>query len=142
MRKRTAVMAMSLGLALAIPAQAEMWTCEYDGSWTTFNSSDKGKFNWSVVWQGKAGGGWTITGDYADRYGQSVLNGDCDDRACSLVQEYQSGQLKGKRYFWKGNYTDQSVGGAQTVNRFGGTWGSAPSARDGAWQALATCTRT
>ena len=64
MHKKLAGIAMFLSLTMAVPAQAEMWSCEYDGSWSTFNSNDKGKFNWNVIWQSKAGGGWGITGDY------------------------------------------------------------------------------
>ncbi len=132
---------MLLGLTIAVPVQAEMWSCDYDGSWSTFNSDDKGKFNWSVVWQSKTGGGWGITGDYTDRYGQSVLNGDCNDRICNLTQIYQSGELNGRQYFWKGKYTDQANGSNRTINRFEGTWGTASNADDGPWQAVATCTR-
>ena len=44
MHKKSVGIAMLLGLTMAVPAQAEMWSCEYDGSWSTFNSNDKGQF--------------------------------------------------------------------------------------------------
>lgn len=141
MHKKLAGIAMLLGVTMAASAQAEMWSCEYDGSWSTFNSNDKGQFNWSVIWQSKAGGGWGITGDYTDRYGNSVLNGNCNDHVCNLTQMYQSGEFNGKRYFWKGKYSDQASGSAKTINRFEGTWGSTPDVGEGSWRAIATCTR-
>lgn len=131
---------MALSFIIAIPAQAETWSCEYDGSWLTYNSSNKGSFNWSVIWKSKPGG-WEITGNYSDRYGISVLNGNCNNHACSLTQVYQSGELSGNQYFWKGKYTDQANGSNKTINRFEGSWGSTPRANEGSWQALATCVR-
>jgi hypothetical protein len=139
MRNILASVALTLGLVVAIPAQADLWSCRYDGSWSTFSSANKGTFNWDVVWQSKAGGGWTINGDYADRYGESTLNGSCNNHACKLTQVYQTGELKGNKYYWNGKYTDKADGGG-TINHFNGTWGSTPTADEGAWQAKAICT--
>ena len=141
MQRKLAAIPLLLSLAIATPAQAEIWSCLYNGDWSTFNSTNKGKFNWSVVWQGKSGGSWKITGDYSDRYGNSVLNGSCNNYACNLTQVYQSGELKGNKYFWKGQYTDETSDSGKTINRFEGTWGETPKASDGPWQAIATCTK-
>ncbi|BBL75721.1 hypothetical protein [Methylomagnum ishizawai] len=141
MRKKLASITMLLGLMLALPVQAEIWICDYDGSWSTFGSNNKGRFTWNVFWKGKAGVGWEIDGEYTDRYGKSLLDGNCNDHTCSLTQVYRSGELNGKQYFWKGNYTDEAIGNAKTINRFEGTWGATPSAGDGLWRAVATCIR-
>ena len=141
MRKTLVMMVMAAGLTMAVPAQAETWSCDYDGSWSTFGNSDRGRFKWRMVWQSKTNGGWRVTGAYSDSYGQSVLEGNCNDRACMLKQVYQSGKLAGNEYFWKGRYSDESSGDAKTINRFEGTWGNSPSASDGEWKAIAVCTR-
>ena len=141
MNKKWVSIAIVLGLTVVVPAQAETWFCEYDGSWSTFNSSNQGKFHWSVAWQSNAGGGWIISGDYTDRYGKSVLDGNCSNHVCNLTQMYQSGELNGKQYFWNGKYTDQANGNGETINRFEGTWGASPSAGEGAWRAFAICVR-
>lgn len=140
MRNRFLMFTMLLGLTTT--AQAEIWACNYDGQWSTFNSNDRGVFNWKVIWQSNAKDGWNITGDYTDQYGESVLNGTCSGRSCSLTQDYRNGQLQGKRYYWKGDYTDQ-MDGATSINRFNGTWGTSSQASDGGkWNAVATCLRS
>lgn len=139
MHKYIAALLLSAGLVL--PAQAEIWLCDYDGHWSTLNSNDKGVFSWNVVWESNARGGWDINGAYTDEYGKSLLSGSCNDRYCKLNQVYHSGELKGKEYFWKGNYSDQANGNNKTINRFEGTWGTTPSAGDGLWRAVASCVR-
>jgi hypothetical protein len=141
MRKSFVGLVTLISLAIAGQAQAATWSCVYDGSWSTLNSSDKGTFKWNMVWESKAGGGWAITGDYKDQYGNSILDGSCSDTACNLTQVYQSGELKGKKYYWKGTYTDEARSSSRTVNRFEGSWGSTPSASEGPWRAIATCMR-
>gem|GEM_PF-2348172 len=141
MHRKLVSMVMLLGLTTTVSAHAEAWSCEYDGSWSTFNSGDKDTFHWSVIWQGEAGGNWKITGDYNDNYGKSALNGNCSKQICNVTQVYQSGTLSGKQYFWKGKYTDQASGNGKTLNRFEGTWGAKPNASDGPWKAVATCTK-
>ncbi len=138
MRSRSIFLAVCLGVAAMSPAFAERWLCEYDGQWSTFNSNEKGKFNWSVEWQGTRNG-WEVTGDYEDRFGKSTLDGKCDDSSCRFGQTYRSGELKGKRYFWKGDYTDDLKGNTST-NRIQGTWGTNSAANDGGnWRAVALC---
>lgn len=130
-----------ISLMVVLPAQAERWLCDYDGQWSTLNSSDKGRFTWSVVWESNAKGGWDINGAYTDEYGKSLLSGNCNNRYCTMTQLYHSGELKGKEYFWKGNYSDQARGDGETINRFEGTWGSSSSANEGLWRAVANCVR-
>ena len=122
-------------------AHAEMWNCDYDGSWDTFDSSNQGSFQWHVIWQSSARGGWNLTGDYEDRYGESTLNGSCNDHSCLLKQAYSSGELEGKNYYWRGDYTDD-LDGDTSVNNFTGTWGTTSAAENGGnWHAIANCTR-
>lgn len=130
-----------IGLAVIVPVYAETWMCKYDGTWSAFNSAEKGKFTWNMSWEGKTSTGWEITGDYNDHYGTSSLNGQCNRQTCELVQIYHSGRLNGKRYFWKGNYADKKIDSENTMNQFEGTWGHAPGATDGLWRATATCGR-
>jgi hypothetical protein len=141
MISKLAIVAVLIGLSASTSVRAEAWTCTFDGNWTRYNSSERGEFMWNVLWTSSGRSGWKITGDYSDDYGDSILDGDCNDRSCTLTQIYQNGQLAGNRYTWKGNYSDESVGGGRTINRFDGTWGESSSARDGAWRATAICNR-
>lgn len=139
MTSKLVVIGLLCGLTAAVPAQAEMWTCTYDGTWDNFGGTAQESFNWHVVWQSTSGNEWNVTGDYSDHYGESVLNGACDDESCLLHQVYNSGELEGKEYYWKGEYEDEKDGN-NTINTFTGTWGTTTDASDGGtWKAIATC---
>ncbi|MFO0750553.1 MAG: hypothetical protein U1F43_33520 [Myxococcota bacterium] len=125
--------------SLGAAAHAENWNCQYQGSWTTNSTGNTGEFNWSVLWTA-TGGGWRMQGEYDDRYGHSILDGKCSTSECTFRQTYRSGQLAGKVYYWQGNYSDDHTRPGETVNRFTGTWGYSPDARDGGpWDAVAMC---
>lgn len=141
MKAKLALLVALVALSLSAPLRAEVWTCSFEGTWTTKGSSQGGDFVWNVIWTSAGRSGWKITGDYADAYGDSILDGDCNDRQCTLTQIYQNGELAGKRYTWKGRYSDEAVSASRTINRFDGTWGESRSANDGAWRAVAICNR-
>jgi hypothetical protein len=122
-------------------AAAETWDCAYTGKWNTTGSSDKGDFSWNLQWT-SASSGWTVVGNYSDKYGNSYLDGTCTSKSCTLSQLYKSGSLNGKRYGWTGTYTDRAEGAGRTVNTFVGTWGNgASNTGGGAWTATAICVK-
>jgi len=145
MKNKVLSVSMLCGLVAAVPthAETETWNCSYDGTWDTFNSSNEGVFNWQVTWQLNDEGQWDITGSYSDRYGDSILDGACNDDSCLLSQVYSSGDLQGKRYYWRGDYQDEQTNNTTTTNSFTGTWGTNKKATDGGnWKAIATCIRS
>jgi len=141
MRARLAVMIALFAITLSPSLRAEVWACSFEGTWTRNGSSERGDFIWNVLWTHTGRSNWTITGDYSDAYGDSILDGSCNERNCTLTQIYQNGELAGNRYTWKGRYTDEVVNASRTINRFDGTWGETSSARDGGWRAVAICNR-
>ncbi|KOR30698.1 hypothetical protein TI04_04525 [Achromatium sp. WMS2] len=126
-------------IATVMPLHAETWDCEYNGHWTSYYDDNSGDFTWKVIWEAKDTMGWSIGGEYTDRYGQSMLDGNCLNHECMLFQEYHSGELQGKRYYWAGTYTDKKLDAVNTENTFTGTWGASVDAMDGQWQATGTC---
>ena len=121
---------------------ASVWNCTYEGAWVNVVDKDKGEFVWNVTWRSD-GDGWTIFGEYGDKWGNSTFDGDCKKNVCNFSQKYTSGALKGKSYYWVGGYVEKSVGQGKVINVFNGTWG--PSAKErksgGPWNALATCVK-
>ncbi len=123
-------------------AEAQAWTCTYNGWWTTTATGNKGAFLWKLRWE-PTPRGWRMYGNYRDRYGFSFLDGYCKNHSCRFRQEYKSGEYKGKIYYWYGSYTDRRSGARSTINNFKGTWGYSPAARNdgGRWAARAECIR-
>lgn len=124
-------------LATANTADAETWTCDYSGRWSTTGSANHGRFKWHVTWRGSSTRGWAVTGDYRDRSGRSNLDGRCERKHCVLTQTYKTG----KRYTWTGTYTDQNTGRGRGINTFTGTWRANDGSTHGPWSATANCTR-
>ena len=122
-------------------ARAETWSCDYSGNWTTYSPQNQGVFNWNVLWQSHRDASWKISGVYTDMYGNSILSGQCRDGNCNFTQTYQNGDLAGRVYYWRGNYSDQSTGTGKSVSQFQGTWGDSTRSTNGTWQAIANCSR-
>lgn len=142
---RKAILTLSLALtaltASVAPAlAAESWTCKYKGAWVTTASGNSDNFNWTVYWV-QSEEGWHILGNFRDKYGFSWLDGNCADNSCDFIQTYKEGKLKGKSYYWTGDYTDKTQSAGVTHNYFEGTWGySADNYEDGGnWKAQAIC---
>lgn len=120
-------------------AMADDWTCSYQGSWTTTSTGNVGNFEWTVEWTSTSSG-WHMIGEYDDKYGHAMLDGDCSNKACKFTQTYTTGELNGKVYYWQGSYTDEGTRNGESVNRFKGTWGYNAASKDGGpWNAVAMC---
>lgn len=141
MNVKLAMFVSLLALSLSTTARSEVWSCNFDGSWATHGSADSGEFIWSVTWTADGRSGWRIIGDYSDEFGDSILDGECSARNCTLRQVYQNGAMAGREFTWLGRYTDEEVNSSRTINRFDGTWGETRHARDGTWRAVAICVR-
>ena len=129
-------------LGAATSARAEIWKCQYVGSWLTTASGNKDNFSWDIRWT-KTDSGWALTGDYQDKYGKSYFDGRCANKSCDFHQTYTTGKLAGKTYYYSGTYRNKSVGSSSSITAFDGTWGyTSPATDGGTWQAVATCAKT
>jgi hypothetical protein len=127
---------MGLGAAHA----AETWQCQLSGDWVE-TGQGKGRFNWNVTWV-SGGEKWRLTGRANESLGKSDLNGTCDDSKCQFKQVYTSGDLDGKTFHWRANYTEDMPSDTTSVLKFKGTWGESTKAADGTWSAQGNCKRT
>lgn len=118
----------------------ESWSCNYKGSWLRAKDKKSDNFNWTVKWLLKRGK-WSIVGDNTDSYGLSWFDGNCADQKCDFTQSYQSGKLKGKKYYYTGKFTNKSMSTTQTINTMGGTWGYETFIGGGTWTATGVCSK-
>jgi hypothetical protein len=121
-------------------AFAEQWQCDYKGKWSTTGTSDSGLFDWKLKWTSKPGG-WEVAGNYKDKYGESTLDGSCENKQCTLTQAYFKGELDGNKYTWAGKYTDKWESKSRTTSTFTGTWRAHHNANHGVWNATAVCNK-
>lgn len=141
--KTSIAITLLLAAATTTTAHAETWKCLYSGRWVTTKTGNTDKMDWLLEWR-RDGDHWQVTGDYKDKYGHAWFDGTCDDRTCEFVQDYKSGKLKGKQYYFTGDYADKQINRTTTKNAFKGTWGYSADDRTngGEWESIATCRKT
>lgn len=127
----------------AQPAATEVWKCDFKGSY-----KDKGgaavPFVWKVTWTVDKDEKGTIAGASTEEGAASTTEGTCDAKNCKITETYTSGEEKGKKFYWSGDYTDSATGNENVlVTTFKGTYGLSESDRTsgGEWSAQADCKR-